>query len=370
MRNLRSVGILGAGLMGRQIARAHAASGRQVRLFDANPTQVDQALAWIREQAAECEAADLDTVCDRIRPVQILEEAAACDLIIEAVVEEARVKQDVLEAAERAAGAQTLIASNTSSIPLIELARKLNRRERFCGLHFCHPVSERPLVEVVASVGTAETTIKTIVEHVRSLGLSPLLAPDCPGFLLNRLLNPYLNLAVDLLERGGGDLHSIETAAIELGMPVGPFTFLDRIGIDTAIRVGGNLYLTQASRVQAVRLPVALFKAGHLGQKSGAGFFQYDAGQPPPINPFLNEWLRRGGSVDPPPCLSVAELRNRLWSALVSEVALAVGEGVALGDAWQALALGVGWRAPVVHRAHGATTPHSLIRKAAQSSTP
>jgi 3-hydroxyacyl-CoA dehydrogenase len=355
MLKIRSVGVVGAGLMGRQIALVHARHGLPVRLFDTDAGRTEAALDWIRcELGREAIGNGGHSAAAEVRAARSIADAAACDLVIESVVEDAAVKRAVLTAIAAAAGPHALIASNTSSIPLAELATSLNRRERLCGLHFCHPVSARPLVEVVPSAEMPDALLAEAAAHVRSLELCPLVVPDGPGFLLNRLLAPYLNAAIDLLERGAAELHAIEAAAVAMGMPVGPFAFLDAIGLDTAVRVGGNLYRAAHGRLRPVGLPAVLFKAGQLGEKTGAGFLLHDpgrrdpGGRPLPMNPAVRPWLsrsRRADSTSAP--LPADEIRRRLWDQLCSEVARAVAEGAATSaDAWQALALGVGFRQP------------------------
>ena len=175
---------------------------------------------------------------------------------------------------QRHLGPQTILASNTSTIPLQRLGRGLADASRFCGLHFCHPVQQRPLVEIVCGPQTSDATIAAAVAHARRIDRMPMVVQDGPGFVVNRLLFPYLNEALELL-REGVPAESIERAAAEFGMTIGPLRLMDEIGLDTTLQAAWVLGAAFPERVVSSPLLVSLVKAGRLGQKTGAGFFSY-----------------------------------------------------------------------------------------------
>ncbi|MBW3538925.1 MAG: 3-hydroxyacyl-CoA dehydrogenase family protein, partial [Planctomycetes bacterium] len=231
---LRSVGVIGAGWMGRQVALVNLERGFPVTLVDVSAAALEAAAQWIESERSHQQAGSAGpALCTTIRPDAL----RACDVIVESVVEDLAVKQPLLAEVEAQVPATALVASNTSSLPISQLASVLTRPERFLGLHFCHPVRQRPLVEVVPGALTTSETTARGVAYARALGKQPLVVGDRPGFLLNRLLTPYLNTAVELLS-DGVDAYAIEAAARTFGFPMGPFTFLDEIGLDTALRVG------------------------------------------------------------------------------------------------------------------------------------
>ena len=161
------------------------------------------------------------------------EELAACDLVIEAIVENAEPKKKLYARLEPQLQAETILASNTSTIPITSLAEGLKRPERFCGIHFFNPVRKMPLVEVIRGKQTSDETVATAVAYAKNIGKSPIVVNDGPGFLVNRLLLPYMNEALELLLEGA-EIKQIERVAKAFGMPMGPITLYDVVGLDTA----------------------------------------------------------------------------------------------------------------------------------------
>jgi 3-hydroxyacyl-CoA dehydrogenase/enoyl-CoA hydratase/3-hydroxybutyryl-CoA epimerase/3-hydroxyacyl-CoA dehydrogenase/enoyl-CoA hydratase/3-hydroxybutyryl-CoA epimerase/enoyl-CoA isomerase len=275
-RPIRSVGIIGAGTMGAEIAAAHIKHHLPVTIFDNNPA----ALATIAERtlaelAAGGESGDVRASVDRLlRPAIELVEIAKCDLIIESILETLPAKQELFGRLRELLNAEAILASNTSTIPIGKLAESVTSPERFCGLHFCHPVRERPLVEIVRGAKTGDETIAALVAHAKSIDKLPVVVADGPGFLVNRLLLPYLAEALELLMEGAS-LEMIESAAVHFGMAKGPFRLMDEIGLDTTLHAGWCMAAAFPDRIPISPLLVALIKLGRLGQKSGAGFFSY-----------------------------------------------------------------------------------------------
>jgi 3-hydroxyacyl-CoA dehydrogenase len=275
-RAIRSVGIIGAGTMGAEIAAAHIKRNLPMTIFDNNPA----ALATIAQRtaaelAAGGESGDARASVDRlIRPTAELAEIAKCDLIIESILESLPAKRELFGRLHDLLAAETIVASNTSTITIGKLAESMPLPERFCGLHFCHPVRERPLVEIVRGAKTGDETIATLAAHAKAIDKIPVVVADGPGFLVNRMLLPYLAEALELLMEGAS-IETIENAAIEFGMAKGPFRLMDEIGLDTILQSGWCMAAVFPDRIPISPLLVALIKLGRLGQKSGAGFFSY-----------------------------------------------------------------------------------------------
>jgi 3-hydroxybutyryl-CoA dehydrogenase len=270
--------VVGAGQMGGGIAQVMAASGRRVFLHDAAPGAVEKGLAGMRKSldrlAAKGAPHDPDDVLSRVEPVDELVDA---DLLVEAVVEDAGVKQDVFRRADAALGPEAVLASNTSSIPIASLAEVTGRPERVIGMHFFNPVPVMDLVEVVRAPGTSDETVSEIVELARDLGKTPAEVNDFPGFVSNRILMPMINEAVYALADGVAEPDAIDTIA-KLGFnhPMGPLALADLIGLDTCVSImevlRDGLGDPKYDPCPLLREHVA---AGRLGRKSGQGFYEY-----------------------------------------------------------------------------------------------
>jgi 3-hydroxybutyryl-CoA dehydrogenase len=270
--------VVGAGQMGGGIAQVMAASGRRVFLHDAAPGAVEKGLAGMRKSLERLVAKgaphDPDDVLSRVEPVNELVDA---DLMVEAVVEDAGVKQDVFRRADAALGPEAVLASNTSSIPIASLAEVTGRPERVFGMHFFNPVPVMDLVEVVRAPGTSDETVSEIVELARELGKTPAEVNDFPGFVSNRILMPLINEAAYALADGVAEPDAIDTIA-KLGFnhPMGPLALADLIGLDTCVSImevlRDGLGDSKYEPCPLLREHVA---AGRLGRKSGQGFYEY-----------------------------------------------------------------------------------------------
>ncbi len=273
---IRSVGIIGAGVMGAEIAAAHVKHYLPVKIFDSNPG----ALATIAERTsaeltAGGESGAARALVDRLlHPAGELAEVAKCDLIIESILETLPAKQDLFGRLHKLLTAEAIVASNTSTIPIGKLAEGIPLPERFCGLHFCHPVRERPLVEIVRGAKTGGETVAALAAHAKRIDKLPVVVADGAGFLVNRLLLPYLAEALELLMEGAS-IEMIEDAAVRFGMAKGPFRLMDEIGLDTTLQAGWSMAAAFPDRIPISPLLVALIKLGRLGEKTGAGFFSY-----------------------------------------------------------------------------------------------
>src|ERR687883_389667 len=230
--------VVGAGQMGGGIAQVVAASGRRVLLHDAAPGAVERGVETMRRslaKLAEKGGADPDEVLARVEPV---EDLAAADLMIEAVVEDAAVKEDVFRRADELFPPEAILASNTSSIPITSLAAVTGRPERVVGMHFFNPVPVLKLVEVIRGLQTSDETAGAMVQLAADLGKTPAEARDFPGFVSNRILMPFINEAAYALLEGVAEAEAIDTIA-KLGFahPMGPLALADLIGIDTCVAI-------------------------------------------------------------------------------------------------------------------------------------
>ena len=269
--------VVGAGQMGGGIAQVVAASGRRVSLHDAAEGAVERGLGTIRrslEKLAEKGGADPDEVLARIEPADDL---VAADLMIEAVVEDAAVKEELFRRADSVLPDDAILASNTSSIPITSLAAVTGRPERVIGMHFFNPVPVLKLVEVIRAVQTSDETAAAIVSLAQDLGKTPAEANDFPGFVSNRILMPFVNEAAYALMEGVAEPEAIDTIA-KLGFahPMGPLALADLIGLDTCVAIMEVLHEGLGHPKYA---PCPLLRqyvqAGRLGRKSGRGFYEY-----------------------------------------------------------------------------------------------
>jgi 3-hydroxybutyryl-CoA dehydrogenase len=269
--------VAGAGQMGGGIAQVVAASGRTVSVFDEIPGAVDRALETMSqslERLAEKGGPDPAAVLERVRPVRGIVPA---DLLIEAVVEDAEVKEDLFRRADEILPREAILASNTSSIPITSLAAVTGRPEKVIGMHFFNPVPVLQLVEVIRAVQTSDATRAAIVALAEDLGKVPAEVRDFPGFVSNRILMPFINEAAYALMEGVAEPDAIDTIArLGFAHPLGPLALADLIGLDTCVAIMEVLHEGLGDQRFA---PCPLLRqyvaAGRLGRKSGRGFFDY-----------------------------------------------------------------------------------------------
>ena len=280
---IRTVGVLGCGLMGAGIAQVCAQSGYRTIVREVDSAAVAAGLGRIEAfltGAVTCHklsADERDSVMAAISGTTALEDLADCDLVIEAIVEDLEVKRDVYVELDRLVRSDAIFASNTSSLCITEMASVTTRPDRFLGLHFFSPVPIMKMVEVVRGLATSDDTYQRGMAFTRSLGKEPVTAPDRPGFIVNRLLIPYLLHAIRAYESGLGTIEDIDKSmTLGCGHPMGPFALLDFVGLDTAYYIANIMY--DEFRDPAYAAPPLLKRmvlAGRLGRKSGRGFHAY-----------------------------------------------------------------------------------------------
>jgi 3-hydroxybutyryl-CoA dehydrogenase len=269
--------VVGAGQMGGGIAQVFAASGRRVSLHDAAPGAVERGLETMRKsltKLAEKGGAQPDEVQARVEPV---DELVPADLMVEAVVEDAGVKEDVFRRADETLPAEAILASNTSSIPITSLAAATQRPDRVIGMHFFNPVPVLELVEVVRGRETSDQTAEAIIGLARELGKTPAVANDFPGFVSNRILMPYINEAVFALQDGVAEVEAIDTIArLGFAHPMGPLALADLIGLDTCVAIMKVLQNgLEDDKYRPAPLLEKYVEQGKLGRTSKEGFYIY-----------------------------------------------------------------------------------------------
>jgi 3-hydroxyacyl-CoA dehydrogenase/enoyl-CoA hydratase/carnithine racemase len=288
-REIKSAGVVGAGVMGQGIASANVKRGIPTALMDASQESLARGVAGVLNEVSynrELKGPDVKKAVELaplINGTLSDMELAHSDLIIEAIFEDRDAKRALFARLEPLIADDALLCSNTSTIPITQLAEGLEHPERFCGLHFFNPVRQMPLVEVIRGEKTSDATIAAAVAYAKRLGKSPIVMNDGPGFLVNRLLLPYMNEAALMLCEGAS-ISEIERAAKAFGMPMGPITLYDVVGLDVAVHAGRTMLEAFPDRVVPAPILEKLVKAGRTGQKAGRGFFDYEpakGGKPP-----------------------------------------------------------------------------------------
>ncbi len=264
------------------------------------------------------------------------------DVVIEAIVENEPAKVKLYGEVEKLLPPGAILASNTSTISITRMAKAVKAPERFAGMHFFNPVDRMQLVEVIRGEKTNDATVATLVALAKRIGKTPIVVRDCPGFLVNRILFPYINESLVLLEEGAPP-RAIDKAATAFGMPMGPITLNDLVGLDTSLYAGRVINTAFADRSASTRTLDDLVAAGRLGQKSGAGFYSYAMGGRGADDPALTAILekRRKGTRD----IGMEEMTDRLFLPMLTEASRVLTEGIVRepGDVDMGLILGIGF---------------------------
>jgi 3-hydroxybutyryl-CoA dehydrogenase len=283
--SIKTVGVLGCGLMGSGIAQVCAAAGYKTIVREVNDAFLQKGLARVKSflddgvAKGKVTAQSRDTALGNLSGTTTFEALKDCDMIIEAIVENLDEKRTTWASLEAVVDSHTIFVSNTSSLCITELAAATRRPDRFGGLHFFSPVPVMKLVEVIRALTTTDETYRTVFSFAESLGKEPITAPDRPGFIVNRLLVPYLLDAIRAHENGLGTVEDIDKGMkLGCGYPMGPFTLLDFVGLDTTYYIANIMF--EEFREPAYAPPPLLKRmvlAGRLGRKSGHGFYKYSA---------------------------------------------------------------------------------------------
>jgi len=281
---IRKIGIVGFGQMGSGIAQVSAAAGYPILAMDMSEQVFKRGLGYITKsldkaiEKGKADAALKEKVLGNIKQASSLREFADCDIVIEAVVENIDIKKQIFKELDSACKPETILASNTSSLSIGDMASVTNRRDRFVGLHFFNPVPVMKLCEVVRTIDTSDTVFKAAFSFAESIGKSCITAKDSPGYVVNVLLVPYLLDAIRQYERGLATREDIDTGMmLGCGHPMGPLTLTDFIGLDTILYIADIMFEEfKDSHYSAPPLLRRMVNAGYLGKKAGRGFYAYD----------------------------------------------------------------------------------------------
>ena len=288
MSKIKRVGVLGCGLMGSGIAQVSAQSGYDTvvveveqKFLDKGMTGIDKSLSKFVEKG-KLSSSEKDLCLRNLKGSVSLKDLAECDIVVEAITENPHIKKETYTAIDSIVKKEAIFASNTSSLTITELSMATARPKQFVGLHFFNPVPLMKLVEVVRTILTTDTVFNTAFEFAKSLGKDPVSCRDNSGFIVNRLLVPYLLDAIRAFEEGVGSIEDIDKAMqLGCGYPMGPFTLLDFVGLDTTYYITDVMF--NEYREKRFASPALLRKmvlAGRFGRKSGAGFYDYSGEKP------------------------------------------------------------------------------------------
>jgi 3-hydroxybutyryl-CoA dehydrogenase len=288
MSEIGKVAVIGGGLMGSGIAEVSAKSGYATVLREVNREFADKARARIEKSLGRAvdkgklEGADRDAALGHLAYATDLADLADADIVIEAVTEDIDLKRGLFGELDRLCGPDTIFASNTSSLTIVDMAAATNRPERMVGLHFFNPVPVMKLVEVVRTIATSEEVFRAAFDFARSLGKEPVVAKDTSGFLVNRLLVPYMLDAIRGLESGLGSIEDIDKAmTLGTGYPMGPFVLGDFVGLDTLHMIAEIMFEEfRETRFAPPPLLTRMISMGYYGRKSGKGFYDYSGEAP------------------------------------------------------------------------------------------
>jgi 3-hydroxyacyl-CoA dehydrogenase/enoyl-CoA hydratase/3-hydroxybutyryl-CoA epimerase len=344
------IGVLGAGVMGGGIAQLGASRGIRVFMKDIDHAAVTGGLRHAkslfdksvkRRRMSRREAAQqLELISGGLEYHGL----SNADLVIEAIVEKMSVKKAVLHETEVHISERCVLATNTSSLSVTEMADALDHPERFCGMHFFNPVHRMPLVEVIRGPETSNEAVRLVYRLAVRLGKVPVVVGDGPGFLVNRILGPYLNEAGYLLA-DTGSIETIDRVALEFGMPMGPLRLIDEVGIDVSSHAGASLYAGLGKRLEPAPMLIALGNTGRLGKKGGSGLYTYENGVAKGVDNSV--FAELGMTAREPEQTSGADaaIRRRLVLAMVNEAARILEDGIvtAAYDIDLAMIMGTGF---------------------------
>jgi 3-hydroxybutyryl-CoA dehydrogenase len=280
---IKRVGIVGSGTMGSGIAEVACKNGYEVVLRSRSQAGADKMMSGLEKSLGKqvdkgrLAESDRDAALALVRGITDLEELAECDLVVESVVEDLAVKKELFAALDRICAPHAILATNTSTLPVVDMAVATSRPGQVVGIHFFNPAPMMGLVEVVRAITTTDETVETALAFAKSCGKDPIEVRDVAGFVVNALLFPYLNSAVRLLERGVASQEDIDSAMkAGANMPMGPFALIDLVGIDVTVSILDALHAENPDPfLQPAQHLRRMLSAGRLGRKSGQGFYDY-----------------------------------------------------------------------------------------------
>jgi 3-hydroxyacyl-CoA dehydrogenase/enoyl-CoA hydratase/3-hydroxybutyryl-CoA epimerase/3-hydroxyacyl-CoA dehydrogenase/enoyl-CoA hydratase/3-hydroxybutyryl-CoA epimerase/enoyl-CoA isomerase len=347
-RQVNQVGVIGAGIMGAGIAGACIRRGVPAVVSDSIPAALEKGVTGIaksmqgRVEAGKMPAAEMAAALARLSTSLSTAALADRDVVIEAIVENEKAKVKLYAEVENILPKGGILASNTSTISITRMARELKHPENFAGMHFFNPVDRMQLVEVIRGEKTSDQTVATLVALGKRIGKTPIVVKDCPGFLVNRILFPYFNEALVMLEEGAAP-RALDKAGTAFGMPMGPITLEDVVGLDTSLYAGTVVNTAFADRAVNTKVLDELVAAGRLGQKSGAGFYSYAKGPRGADDPALAGLLAkvRKGNRE----LGAEEMTDRLFLPMLTDASRILEEGIVRdpADVDMGLILGIGF---------------------------
>ncbi|HNR52430.1 MAG TPA: 3-hydroxyacyl-CoA dehydrogenase NAD-binding domain-containing protein, partial [Deltaproteobacteria bacterium] len=327
MMQIKKAAVIGGGAMGGSIAHLLSSVGIECFIKDIEQKFIDKALQHSQDIYDKLvKKGKLDQ--KRAKDMQGLLSGSVkyekkymseVDLVIEAVPEIMKLKQDVFAELEKLCPERTILASNTSTLSLTEISAKLKDRSRFVGLHFFNPAHVMKLVEVIYDENTSKNIVDTMMEFSLVIDKVPIKVKNGPGFAVNRVLIPYMNEAVLALLDGEGTMEEIDEAMVEFGMPMGPFTLWDMVGLDVGLHASGTLEEAYGSRAPVPKLLKHLVDKKMFGQKTGKGFFDYSSGEKKPskeVEKFIKDWRKENLPSDlafSPERLMAVQIREALW---------------------------------------------------------
>ena len=324
--------VIGAGVMGAEIAQVITYAGIPVILKDINEEVVQKGLAKIRKiyqsrvDKGKMTSTEMEQRMALVSGTTGYDGFSDVDIVIEAVPEDMAIKKKVFQELDRVCSQSTILATNTSALSISELASVTKRPGKVIGMHFFNPAHVMKLIEVIPGLATSSETIEDVIAFSESLRKIPVRAQECPGFIVNRLLMPYLNEAVLALQEGAASAKEIDAAMVSFGLPMGPFTLSDMIGLDVAIRVAEILYEAYGPRMTPAHLLKELVKDGRYGQKVGKGFYNYENEKDDTL-PRLIEKVQKESCIK-----GTAFSPQRPLFLLINEAVNCLQEGIATAD--------------------------------------
>ncbi|MGH7738816.1 MAG: 3-hydroxyacyl-CoA dehydrogenase [bacterium] len=322
-------GVVGAGAMGAGIAQVISFSGLPVVIKDTDDERVKKGIELVRKvyqarvDKGKMSASELEQKMSLVSGTTSYDDFKDCDLVIEAVFENMKVKQQVFQDLEKVLPETAIMATNTSALSISQIASAVKRSEKVIGIHFFNPAPVMKLVEVIPGLQTSAETVDDAVAFAESLRKMPVRVKECAGFLVNRLLLPYLNEAAYALQEGSAPAEEMDKAMRAFGMPMGPFALLDMLGLDVCADVSMILYDSFGPRMKAADILGAMHKANRLGTKNGIGFYVYDESKKADLKPIVDEIQTKTGVKGTP------FSPERLVFQMINEAAYCLEENVA-----------------------------------------